>query len=65
MSAHHYHEPFAEALAGPEELPEEGEDRLRCLIRELLIKNQQLRMLLESAKAAVRRDQDDWNLQMG
>jgi len=64
MAVHQREEPFVHAPLGtalPDQTrEEEWQERLRCAqqwICELLIKNQQLRMSLESAKARERGDQ--------
>jgi hypothetical protein len=63
VAVHQYPESFAQEPAGatlPDQVrEEEWQERLRCAqqwVCELLIKNQQLRMSLESAKARERGD---------
>jgi hypothetical protein len=57
MNGQHYQEYFSPTAAGPDQVQEEDwQDRLRRLqqlIGELLVKNQQLRMSLESTKALI------------
>ena len=63
IAVHQHHESFAQPAAGstlPDRVrEEEWQERLRCAqqwICDLLIKNQQLRMSLESARARERGD---------